>query len=96
MVKDASGNHGNDSIARGATTEQMASAGGFAITPSDVTVFGSTTRGIYVGGLGAVAVRMLNGDDVTFAAVAIGTILPIQVDMVDSTGTGASNLVGLI
>ena len=96
MVKDLSGNHGNDSIARGATTEQMASAGGFAITPSDTIVFGSTTRGIYVGGLGNVNAVLVNGDTVLFTAVPVGTILPIQAKQVLATLTSASLLVGMI
>lgn len=67
--------------------------GAVAITPSDVTVF-PTTRSLYVGSTGNVAVRMTDGQTVTFTAVPVG-ILPAQVDMVLATGTTASAILGL-
>lgn len=70
-----------------------------SVTPSDTTVFNPSTggqlSGIYVGSSGAVAVTTDNGDTVTFAAVPVGTILPITVSKVMSTNTTASLLVGL-
>lgn len=69
---------------------------GFAITKSDSTVFTTPTRYVWVGGAGNVAVLM-NGDSVsvTLVAVPVGTMLPISVVQVLSTGTTATNLVGL-
>jgi hypothetical protein len=66
-----------------------------AVTPHDTTII-PVTRGLYIGGAGAVTARM-SGDsaNATFAAVPVGTILPIQVDRVLSTGTTATNIVAL-
>lgn len=80
----------------GVDTDPTASSGGFsAVTPSDATLL-DMTRGLYVGGAGAVAV--LGWDDsvaVTFAAVPAGTILPVRVKKVMSTNTTATNIVAL-
>jgi len=67
--------------------------GAVAVTPSDSTII-SVTRSLYVGTAGSVAVRMADGQTVTFANF-LGGILPIQVDRVLSTGTGAANIVAL-
>ena len=69
---------------------------GFAITPSDVTSLTETTRAIYVGSSGDISVTLASGAAVTFASVTAGTILPIRASLVKSTGTTATNLVGLI
>lgn len=71
-----------------ASAEQAA-----AVTKSDETVFNPSARGLYIGVAGDVAVRMIGGQPVTFVAVAAGSILPIQVDQVLSTGTSATNIV---
>lgn len=65
-----------------------------AVTPSDATVL-NTTKALYVGGAGAVAVTMAGGGNVTLAAVPVGTILPVAVTKVLSTGTTATNIVAL-
>ncbi len=67
----------------------------FAITKSDVTVFAQPTRALFIGGAGAVSVRMLDQATVTFAAIPAGTTIPIRVDKVLSTGTDATSIVGL-
>lgn len=68
---------------------------GIAITPSDSTSFSfGYTRGIYVGGAGNLSVEMANGT-VVFYSVNAGTVLPLRVTRVNSTGTTATNLVGL-
>jgi hypothetical protein len=65
-----------------------------AVTASDSTIV--KYRALYVGGAGDVAVQMLaDGNSVTFKAVPAGTTLWIEVDMVKSTGTTATNIVGL-
>jgi hypothetical protein len=64
-----------------------------AITPSDATVL-PKTRGIWVGVTGNIAVRMANGESVTFANVPVG-LLPIQVDMVKATSTTATTMLAL-
>ena len=73
-----------------------------AVTKSDATVI-PTTRALYVGATGNIAVRMadrsptLGGDGTTviFNSVPAGFVLPIQVDQVLSTGTTASSIVAL-
>lgn len=66
-----------------------------AVTPNDDTVL-TTTRALYVGGAGAVAVRLADDSSaVTLAAVPAGTLLPIRASRVLSTGTTATNIVAL-
>ncbi len=71
----------------------VAAHGAVAITKSDVTVI-PITRAIYVGGTGNIAVRMADGQSVTFSSVPVG-VFPIQVDMVKSTDTTATNMIAL-
>lgn len=66
-----------------------------AITPSDTTDIAVVTRAIYVGTGGDLKVTMRGGQTVTFKAVQGGTLLPIRVSRVLSTGTTAANLVGV-
>lgn len=69
---------------------------GFAVTPSDVTVFTQPTRSLWIGGAGAVTVRMAgDGSLLTFGAVPAGTELKIRVDKVMAAGTAATLIVGL-
>lgn len=71
------------------------SARAAAITPSDtVAIPDGITRGIYVGGAGNV-VALINGVAITFTAVPVGTVLPIQATRVNATGTTATALVAL-
>lgn len=65
-----------------------------AITPSDTAVI-RQTRGIYVGIGGDIKVQGLSGRSVTFVNVPGGTILPVQAEMVYSTGTVATDLIAL-
>jgi hypothetical protein len=65
-----------------------------AVTKSDATVL-PVTRGLYIGVTGDVAVRMWGGGSVTFKNAVQGTILPLQVDQVLSTGTTATNILAL-
>jgi len=68
----------------------------FAITPNDTTDLAVTTRAIYTGAGGTI-VCTLAGDSssVTFTNVPAGSILPIRVMRVLSTGTTAVGLIGL-
>jgi hypothetical protein len=66
-----------------------------AVTKSDATVL-ATPRALYVGGGGDVAVTMAgDGSAIIFKAVPTGTILPIQVTQVLSTGTDATFITAL-
>lgn len=65
------------------------------ITPSDATLL--AIRALYVGGTGNVTVQPLHGaGTVVFSAVPVGTILPIAIKRVLSTGTTATLMVGLV
>lgn len=66
-----------------------------AVTKSDTTRL-DTTRGVWVGGAGDLAV-IFAGDTaaVTLVGVNAGTLLPIQVIKVMSTNTSASDIVAL-
>ena len=66
-----------------------------AVTPADDGVL-KPTRGLFVGGAGDVKVDMAeNGSAITFAGVAAGTLLPIQVVRVYDTDTDATDIVAL-
>lgn len=68
--------------------------GAVAITPNDSTTF-PVTRAVYVGATGNLTVRMADGqDNVLFSNVPVG-VLPIQVDKIYTTGTGASAILAL-
>ena len=69
--------------------------GAFAVTPHDSNTLQTNTRALWVGGAGNIVVRMLDGNTVTFIAVNAGQLLPIQVDLVKSTLTTATSIVGL-
>lgn len=84
-----------DRFARFAVDQEGPAISGFAVTASDSTVFAQPTRALYVGGTGDVAVRMLDGTTFTMSAVPAGALLPVRVDMVKSTGTTATLVIGL-
>lgn len=74
------------------------------VTPSDtenITLGGSVIDGLdngvclYIGSGGDVKVTMIGGQTVTFANVPNGSFLPIQVNKVWATGTGASSIIAL-
>lgn len=60
---------------------------------SDLT---SPVRALYVGTPGDVRITTPGGGAVTFKNVQMGTVLPIMVQRVWSTGTTAGDIVGLI
>lgn len=66
----------------------------FAVTPHDVNVQ-QTFRAIYVGTGGDIVLVMADGTSVTFKNVPTGMILPVTGNLIKSTGTTATNLVGL-
>jgi hypothetical protein len=67
---------------------------GVAVTPSDSTVL-DTTRALYIGGAGAVAVVTKGGTTLTFSAVPVGTVLRLRVTKVMATNTTATNILAL-
>lgn len=68
----------------------------YAITPSDSVELPFIPRGIYVGGAGNIAVKLLDDDNaVTLVGCLAGSILPIRPKNVMATNTTATNLVAL-
>lgn len=65
-----------------------------ALTKSDSTVL-APTRGLYVGGAGDVAVVDLSGNSVTLVGVLAGSVIPVRVVKLLSTGTSATNVIAL-
>lgn len=67
----------------------------FAITKSDSTDLANVTRAIYVGGGGDIALVTVGGETVTLVGALVGWVYNIRATRVLSTGTSATNLVGL-
>lgn len=72
----------------------VAAHGAAAVTPSDSTVL-PISRSLYIGTGGAIKVTMADGQEVTFYNVVSGSVLPIQTQLIWSTGTTASNILAL-
>ncbi len=66
----------------------------FAITPQDGVDF-APTRGVYVGTMGDLRVRMVDGGDIMFIGLTAGIIHPIRILRVWATGTTADDIRGL-
>lgn len=85
----------NDSFANGKGGVQNPLTRLFAITPHDTTLLTEAARAIYVGGAGNVSVLPVGQTtSVTLVGVQAGTLLPIRVARVNSTGTTATSIVG--
>ena len=69
--------------------------GALTITPNDSTDLSAETRGLWVGASGDLALVLASGDEVIIAGAVGGSLLPLRVRRVKSTGTTASQLVGL-
>ena len=65
------------------------------ITAADIDL-AQEVRALYVGTTGDVKVTTVSGNAVTFVGVPAGYLLPVSVRRVWSTGTTASDFVGLI
>lgn len=69
----------------------------FAITPHDTNELAYVVSEIYVGGTGDLKVLFMNDTTaVTFKAVPVGTVIKGKIKRVDSTGTTATLLVGVV
>ena len=72
--------------------------GAFDITPDDdnnLTGGNGGATNVYVGASGDLKVTTSLGDTVTFKSIPTGTLLPIRVLKVFSSGTDASEIIGL-
>ena len=65
----------------------------FVMTLDDTAI--ETTRALYIGGAGDVAVVMRDGGSVTFKNMSIG-FHPIRVKEVKTIGTTATDILGLL
>ncbi len=69
----------------------------FSISPDDSDALSETTRALYVGTGGTITCRLAeDASDTLFSGVPDGTVLPVRVTHVRSTGTSASQIVGLV
>jgi hypothetical protein len=77
------------------TTPDSCAVNCIAITPADSDLV-QPVRALYIGGSGNLRISDTGGGAVTFSNVPAGVILPVMAKRVWSTGTTASNIVGLI
>ncbi len=75
--------------------ENASASEAVAITPSDTANFAQVVKGIYVGVGGDVVIVTQSGAVVTFKNAVSGSIIPVYAKRVNSTGTIATDLVGL-
>lgn len=66
-----------------------------AVTPSDTVDLVVVSRALWIGGAGTITVILLSGATVLFSGIPAGTLLPLRVSRVKSTGTTATLIVGL-
>ncbi len=66
-----------------------------AVTPHDSNDLSFLPRAIYVGGAGDLNVEMKSGNTVKFSAIPVGTLIPIRVNKVLSTGTTATLILAI-
>lgn len=69
--------------------------GGFAVTPHDSTNMTRTSRCLWIGGGGDIALVMFSGEVVTLKNVPAGTLLPARCTRVNSTNTTCTFIVAL-
>ena len=68
----------------------------YPIVPDDNADLSTATKAIYVGTEGDITLRAIDDEtDVTFRNLAAGTILAVRTRAVRSSGTTATDLVGL-
>lgn len=72
--------------------KQLSVGNAQSVDPDDGTDITPPTRALWVGSAGNIAVVMEGGGEVTFVGVQTGTLLPVAVTRVKSTGTTASSI----
>lgn len=85
----------SDTFEQTATGLDSPAKNAFAVTPHDSNALTSDTRGIYIGATGDMVLVTTGGDTVTFVGLPTGTILPVRANIIKSTGTTATSIVGL-
>jgi hypothetical protein len=68
----------------------------FDIIPNDGVDLEQITRGIYIGSLGNLHVRMIDGSEGTYGDLIAGIIHPLQIVRVFATGTTAADIRGIV
>lgn len=68
----------------------------FTIVPDDLSELPEVTRALYVGIGGALAVVMQTGAEIVLEGVVAGTVLPLRVRQVKTSGTTAGAIVGVL
>lgn len=68
-----------------------------AVTPDNDNDLANAARALYIGGAGSgnLSVITVGGQTVAFAGLSAGTILPVRVARVRSTGTDVTSVVAL-
>ena len=86
----------NDPFAKTADSVIAPAADCFDITPSDTDELAKGTKAVFIGVGGDLVIQSVDGtQDVTFRNLTDGSVLPVRLRAVRSTGTTASNLIGL-
>lgn len=75
-----------------ATPAASPATGSADVTPDDTTKLDTVTRGLWVGTGGDISMLMKDGTTATWANVPDGSLLPVRVQRVNSTGTTASDI----
>lgn len=84
-----------DTFANFPTTPVSPARSASVVMPADTTALSHISRAIYIGQSGDLAVEMADGDNVIFEAVPAGSLLPIRVRLIKSTGTSAAGIISL-
>lgn len=66
-----------------------------SVTPDDAADLSVLPRALYVGAAGDLHLTMAGGQDVTFAGVPAGTLLPVRAARVWATGTAVSAILAM-
>lgn len=67
-----------------------------SLTPNDSTDLSTVARGVYIGGAGDITVDFVgDGTNITITGLSAGVIYPFRVQRLYSTGTTATDIVGL-
>lgn len=70
-------------------------AAGASVTPSDAADLAATSRALWIGTGGDLALTLSGGDEVSLAGVPGGTLLPVRARRVRAAGTTAAGIVAL-
>lgn len=68
---------------------------GAAVTPHDTNALSHVSNALWVGGAGNITVEFEDETTALLVGVPAGTLLPLQVNKVHSTGTTATSIVNL-